>query len=131
GIERGDDHRFSAEAVGDATVVAIRRCSLDKLALSDSLLARQVVATAFLSLERAQQHMILLGRKSAVEKVAAFLLDMAERVHVDAIELPMSRSDIADYLGLTIETVSRTLTQFERDAVIELPAARRNIVLRN
>ena len=131
GIERGESYRCSAEAVSDATVVAYRRCSLETLASGDGALARQVVATALLNLERAQAHMILLGRKSATEKVATFLLDMAERVHVDAIELPMSRSDIADYLGLTIETVSRTLTQLERNAIIALPTARRNIVLRN
>lgn len=131
GIERGTDYHCSAEAVGEAVVVAYRRCSLEILAAGDMPLARQVVATALLNLERAQQHMILLGRKSATEKVATFLLEMADRVHVDAIELPMSRSDIADYLGLTIETVSRTLTQLERDGVIALPAARRNIVLRN
>jgi len=131
GIERGETYRCSAEAVGEATVIAYRRCSLEALAASDSVLARQVVATTLLSLERAQDHMILLGRKSAAEKVATFLLAMAERVHEDAIELPMSRSDIADYLGLTIETVSRTLTQLERDAVIALPTARRTIVLRN
>ena len=131
GIERGETYRCSAEAVGEATVIAYRRCSLEVLAASDSVLARQVVATTLLSLERAQDHMILLGRKSAAEKVATFLLAMAERVHEDAIELPMSRSDIADYLGLTIETVSRTLTQLERDAVIALPTARRTIVLRN
>lgn len=136
GIERGEEHRFSAEAVSAATVIAYRRCPLETLALSDSPLARQVVATALINLERAQEHAVLLGRKSAMEKVATFLLDMAERTHTDemaadAVELPMARSDIADYLGLTIETVSRTLTQLERDAVIALPAARRNIVLRN
>lgn len=136
GIERGAEHRFSAEAVSSATVIAYRRCPLEVLASSDGPLARQIVATALLNLERAQEHAVLLGRKSAMEKVATFLLDMAERVHhhcdvFDAIELPMARSDIADYLGLTIETVSRTLTQLERDAVIALPAARRNIVLRN
>lgn len=131
GIERSEEHRFSAEAVSPATVIAYRRCPLEALALADGPLARQVVATALLNLERAQEHMVLLGRKSAMEKVATFLLDMADRVHVDAIELPMARSDIADYLGLTIETVSRTLTQLERDAVIALPTARRNIVLRN
>lgn len=131
GIERGETYRCSAEAVGEATVIAYRRCSLETLAACDGALARQVVATTLLSLERAQDHMILLGRKSAAEKVATFLLAMAERVHEDAIELPMSRSDIADYLGLTIETVSRTLTQLERDAVIALPTARRTIVLRN
>jgi CRP/FNR family nitrogen fixation transcriptional regulator len=131
GIERGNEHRFSAEAVGDAVVMSFRRCSLDALAARDWTLATQVVATTFESLERAQRHKVLLGRRSATEKVAAFLLDFSDRVHLDSIELPMSRIDIADYLGLTIETVSRTLTQFERNAIIELPTARRNIVLRN
>ena len=131
GIERGTTYRSSAEAVGHVKIQIFRRCSLEELASSNSVLARQVVATALLNLERAQQHMILLGRKSASEKVATFLLDMAERVDVDAIELPMSRSDIADYLGLTIETVSRTLTQLERNNFIALPNVRRNIVLRD
>ena len=131
GIERGDLYHFSAEAVGEVTVLAYRRCSLDVLAAGDVSLARQVVDNALISLQRAQQHLILLGRRSATEKVATFLLDMAERVRHDTIELPMSRSDIADYLGLTIETVSRTLTQFERDGVISFSTARRNILLRN
>lgn len=155
GLERGEVHRFAAEAVGEAVVIAYRRCSLDALAAGQAPQARLVVAATLTSLERAQQHMILLGRKSAMEKVATFLLEMAERMHPaeavrpapqngraldgrapdakapPAIELPMSRSDIGDYLGLTIETVSRTLTQLERDGVIALPAARRNVVLRN
>jgi CRP/FNR family nitrogen fixation transcriptional regulator len=131
GIERGDEHRFSAEAVGDVTVVSFRRCSLELLAESNRPLACQIVSTALINLERAQQHMILLGRKSAIERVASFLLDTADRVATDTIDLPMSRTDIADYLGLTIETVSRTLTQLERDLVIAVPAMRRSIVLRN
>jgi CRP/FNR family nitrogen fixation transcriptional regulator len=75
--------------------------------------------------------MLLLGRKSAVEKIATFLLDLSARTGDDAVELPMSRTDIADHLGLTIETVSRSLTQLERQRVIEVPAHRRSIVLRN
>ena len=82
-------------------------------------------------LQRAQDHMLLLGRKSAQERVATFLLDMANRLSKSgAVELPMSRQDIADYLGLTIETMSRTMTQLERDSVIAIPASRR-IVLRD
>jgi CRP/FNR family nitrogen fixation transcriptional regulator len=84
------------------------------------------------SLERAQDHMLLLGRKSALEKIATFILDMSERVSDEgAVALPMSRADIADHLGLTIETVSRSLTELERRGVIEVPAQRRNIVLRD
>lgn len=132
GIESGEEHRFSAEAVGDATVVAYRRCGLDMLASSDNAFARQVVSAMMRSLERAQAHMLLLGRKSAVEKIATFLLDLSDRLAEEgAIDLPMSRTDIADHLGLTIETVSRSLTQLERQGVIELPAHRRSITLRD
>jgi CRP/FNR family nitrogen fixation transcriptional regulator len=131
GIERGTEYRLTAEAVGEAMIASFWRCSLEEPADPDRGLAREVVATALLNLERAQEHMILLGRKSATEKVATFLLNMAKRIEGDSIELPMSRSDIADYLGLTVETVSRTLTQFERKGAIELSTARRTIRLRD
>lgn len=132
GIESGDEHRFGAEAVCDTTVVAYRRCSLDTLAAGDAGFARQVVSAIMRALQRAQAHMLLLGRKSAVEKIATFLLDLSERLAVaGSVDLPMSRADIADHLGLTIETVSRSLTQLERQGVIELPAHRRSILLRD
>ena len=81
-------------------------------------------------LQRVRAHMLLLI-KSAEERVACFLLEMAGRLSTQAtVELPMSRQDIADYLGLTIETVSRTLTHLEAKAAIALPTSRR-VVLRN
>lgn len=130
GLESGADHRFTAEAVGDVSVVAFRRCNLETLARNDAELARLVVAAMMRSLERAQDHMLLLGRKSAIEKIATFLLDFAERLAATGdVELPMSRVDIADHLGLTIETVSRSLTQLERSGVIGLPTNRRAIRL--
>ena len=131
GIESGGEHRFSAEAVGDVAVVVYRRCALDTLASQDSAFARDIVAAMMRSLERAQEHMLLLGRKSALEKIASFLLDMADRAGEDAIALPMSRTDIADHLGLTIETVSRSLTELERKGLIALPVQRRSIRLRD
>jgi CRP/FNR family transcriptional regulator, nitrogen fixation regulation protein len=132
GIESGEEHRFTAEALGPATVVAYRRCGLEVLASTDAAFSRQIVAAMMRSLERAQEHMLLLGRKSAMEKIATFLLDMANRfAGTDHVDLPMSRTDIADHLGLTIETVSRSLTQLERQGVIALPAHRRTILLRN
>src|SRR4029078_13044710 len=82
-------------------------------------------------LQNAQKHMLLLGRKSAPERVATFLLDMAGRLSGSGtLELPMSRQDIADYLGLTIETVSRTLSQLQRDDIISNPSTR-GVVLRD
>jgi CRP/FNR family nitrogen fixation transcriptional regulator len=82
-------------------------------------------------LAHAQGRMLLLGRMTATERVANFLLEMSERRDAQrVVDLPMSRIDIADYLGLTIETVSRTLTQLENSAAIALPSSRR-VVLRN
>jgi CRP/FNR family nitrogen fixation transcriptional regulator len=132
GIEAGEEHRFTAEALRGTTVIKYRRGSFDALLSGGEALSRQIIAAMMRALERAQAHMLLLGRKSAVEKIAAFLLDLAEReTDHGHIDLPMSRTDIADYLGLTIETVSRTLTQLERQGIIAMPAQRRSIVLRN
>jgi CRP/FNR family transcriptional regulator, nitrogen fixation regulation protein len=131
GIEAGDEYRFCAEAVGDCVVIAYRRSNLGALMGNDTQLAQEMTMGMMRSLVRAQNHMLLLGRKSALEKIATFLLDMAERTSDDdALDLPMSRTDIADHLGLTIETVSRSFTQLERQGVIELPSAR-HVVLSN
>lgn len=131
GLEIGGEHRFAAEAVVDSTVVVIKRTAVVALANRQSDVARELWAVTARELVQAQNLMLTLGRKNAQERVAAFLLEMASRsFDRDAIELPMSRQDIADYLGLTIETVSRTLTQLESDAVIALPTSRR-VQLRN
>jgi len=130
GLEIGDDHTFSAEAVIDCKVLVIKRSALVALAGRDSGTARQLWTLAAAELQRAQDHIMLLI-KTAQERVAGFLLEMAKRSAVTAeVELPMSRQDIADYLGLSIETVSRTLTRLEKDAIIAVPSSRR-ILLRN
>src|SRR5438045_2078549 len=130
GIESGEEHAFSAEAITNAKVLVIKRSAVTALAARDSAVAQQLLALTAHELARMQHHIMLLI-KSAQERVAGFLLEMADRVHVrNEIELPMSRQDIADYLGLTIETVSRTLTQLENAAAIALPTSR-HIVLCN
>ena len=133
GLEAGAEHRFSAEAVGDASVIAYRRSRLSALIQEDPAFREQVMSSTLRSLERAQDHMLLLGRKTAQEKIATFLLDIAQRISNDdeKFELPMQRSDIADHLGLTIETVSRTLTQFARSGLIRLLPAGRSVSLCN
>jgi CRP/FNR family transcriptional regulator, nitrogen fixation regulation protein len=133
GLEAGSEHRFSAEAIGEATVIAYRRSRLGALIQDDAAFRDRIMTATLHSLERAQDHMLLLGRKTAQEKMATFLLDMAERLSKDDehFELPMLRSDIADHLGLTIETVSRTLTQFARSGLIRLLPAGRSIGLCN
>lgn len=126
GLEAGPVHRFSAEAIGDVTVRVAKRSALVALAARDSDLASDLWTLTAEKLRRAEDHMLLLGRKNAEERVASFLLEMADRAPDDlVVELPMSRQDIADYLGLTIETVSRTLTHLENRAAIELPSSRR------
>jgi CRP/FNR family transcriptional regulator, nitrogen fixation regulation protein len=129
GLEISKEHTFSAEAITKARVLVIKRRSLAAMAKRDHEVARQLWALTGGELERAQRHILLLI-KSAQERVASFLLEMAERISADGcVELPMSRQDIADYLGLTIETVSRMLTLLEREGAIEISSTRR-IVLR-
>ena len=130
GLDTGDLHSFSAEAIIDCRIVVIKRSTVIALAARHNDVAREMWALTACELQRVQDHILVLI-KSAQERVASFLLEMAERASdKGTIELPMSRQDIADYLGLTIETVSRTLTQLEKLAAIEVPTSRR-IVLRN
>jgi CRP/FNR family nitrogen fixation transcriptional regulator len=126
GVEAGADYGFSSEAVCDCTVISYRRRGLEASALQDSGLSRELFSYAMRSLARAQVHALLLGRRSAIEKVAAFLVDWATHsADTGTVTLEMTRQDIADYLGLTIETVSRTLSQFEREGLIAFTTARR------
>jgi CRP/FNR family nitrogen fixation transcriptional regulator len=130
GLESGAEHRFTAEAVEPVVVAAYKRSHFTSLLHDDPAFGEQLMASMLQSLERAHEHMVLLGRKTAQEKMATFLLDLAERLdRSDRVELPMQRTDIADHLGLTIETVSRTLTQMVRDGLIKLAAAGRTIIL--
>jgi CRP/FNR family nitrogen fixation transcriptional regulator len=130
GLESGNEHTFSAEAVTDAKVLVVKRSALIALAARDNDVAQQLWALTSGELRRVQDHVMLLI-KTAQERVVGFLLEMARRMPSgNQVELSMSRQDIADYLGLTIETVSRTLTQLENSSAIELPTSRR-IVLCN
>lgn len=130
GLEVGDKHGFSAEAIVDCKVLVIKRSNVIALAARDADITRQLWEMTAIELRRVQDHIMLLI-KTAQERVAGFLLEMASRTRgATEIELPMSRQDIADYLGLTIETVSRTLTQLENSGTIAVPASRR-IVLCN
>ncbi|WP_038377924.1 helix-turn-helix domain-containing protein [Bradyrhizobium sp. USDA 3256] len=125
GLEAGETHISSAEAVCEARVVMIKRSALMARACHERDIAEQLWGATARELRRSQQHLMLLIC-SAEERVVGFLHDMARRsVKNAAIELPMSRQDIADYLGLTIETVSRTFTQLEQNGVISLPTSRR------
>jgi CRP/FNR family nitrogen fixation transcriptional regulator len=130
GLEVGTEHTFSAEAIAESKVLVIKRRAVEAMAARDSEVARQLWTLTGCELKRVQDHILLLIQ-TAQERVVGFLLEMANRASGgNAVELPMSRQDIADYLGLTIETVSRTLSHLESAAAIEIPTSRR-IVLRN
>ena len=125
GLEAGREHMFSAEAIGHCEILVCRRSALFGIAARSAELGQALWAQTALELERAQAHLMLLGRKSACERVATFLAALADRCPGDReIVLHMSRQDIADYLGLTIETVSRTFTQLQSDGVIALNGCR-------
>ncbi len=127
GIETGDRHALAAEAVTDSAVSVVRRSMVEAAAARDPQAAHGLLKLVSGHLQKSQEHVLVLGRKGAGERVAAFLLQLADRVRPD-IELPMSRADIADYLALTIETVSRAFTQMERDHAIDLPSSRHVVV---
>src|SRR5690349_9985246 len=111
GLENGSTHRFTAEAIVETTVRLMKRASLAHVAESDAAVARDLLNMTASSLRHAEDHMLLLGRKTSLERVAAFLLEMDPRLTAAGImALPMCRRDIADYLGLTLETVSRALS---------------------
>jgi CRP/FNR family transcriptional regulator, nitrogen fixation regulation protein len=129
GLEPGPDHQFSAEALSDCTVLVVRR-SVVRAQTGDRELDRAILEATRRELQRVQDHVLLLGRKSAREKVAGFLMSLAQQQNDNNVQLPMGRQDMADYLGLTIETVSRTLTRLQHDAIVEFPALRRFRVTR-
>ncbi len=129
GMAAGAVYPFSAEAVEPVTVCRFRRGAYRTLLAELPSLEAALLDRASHDLQAAQEHMLLLGRKSAAERLASFLLDVAARGPGGVrkggeFPLPMSRSEIGDYLGLTIETVSRTLTKLKSAGVITLPTAR-------
>jgi len=133
GLESGAKHRLAAEAIIDTTVRLVKRRSLEQAAGTDVQVAHKLWTMTAGDLKHAEEHMLLLGRKSAMERVANFLLEMDRRLAVAGMgmmALPMCRRDIGDYLGLTLETVSRALSQLNDEGVLGFSGARQ-IVLRN
>ena len=119
GLENGSEHRFTAEAIVNTTVRLIKRRSLEIVAESDAMVSRNLLSMTTSNLQHAEDHMLLLGRKTSLERVAAFLIEMDRRLTAAGVmPLPMSRRDIADYLGLTLETVSRALSRLHELGII-------------
>jgi CRP/FNR family transcriptional regulator len=125
GLTASPRHSFSADAIGPVAVCRFSRASFSRYIEDKPHLLRRIHDLTIRELNLAQDHMVLLGRRSAEEKVATFLIAWRDRLAElkgpsKTVPLPMSRLDIADFLGLTIETVSRTFTKLDREGVIEI-----------
>ena len=132
GFSASSGYLFCVEAIVPGTRIArYIRGNAEKLADSNPQVARLLRRTAFASIDRLQRRTLMLGRRSALEKVSAFLLEMADRSRAAetegdlAVYLPMSRYDIADYLAMAVETLCRALTSLRLRGAIEFPDARR------
>lgn len=131
GLDPGSEHRLTAEAITNTTVRLVPRRNLEKAAASNVQVARNLWTITASDLRHAEDHMLLLGRKTAMERVATFLLEMDRRLaRAGMMALPMCRRDIGDYLGLTLETVSRALSQLNDEGILMFSSARQ-IALRN
>ena len=134
-----DENPLTAEAASDVELCRMPKLVLEQLVGTSAQLKQRLLQQSLQDLDEAREWMVTLGRKTAAERVASILLLIAARsVGRDVpltgsvtFDLPLIRADMADFLGLTIETVSRSLTQLERQGVIELPSHRRSIVLRD
>lgn len=128
GMSSNDEHAFSAEALEDAQLCWFPRNRFDDFVEEHGAMERELYRMAAHELAAAQQQMVLLGRKTANERLASFLLLLAGRAHhgqgsqAGVVRLPMNRSDIADYLGLTKETISRVMSTLRRNRLIRLRA---------
>lgn len=122
GLTASDEHEYTAEALCPSRLVTFERSSSG----DDGATA----AAALCELSRIHGHLAMLGRRSAEEKVASFLVDMAGRGASDQTKLPMSRQDMADYLGLALETVSRVLSRFRDQGLISFTSSRHFHIVR-
>jgi CRP/FNR family nitrogen fixation transcriptional regulator len=125
GFESGASYTLSAEAVSPCTLVSYSHKGLAVLAMHNQALTRQLYGHSLDGLARAQAHVRLLAHNGALEKIAGFLIECSElSADGSLITFAMARHDIADYLGITVETVSRTLTELRKESFIEFVSAR-------
>ena len=130
----GETTPYGVEALTDAHICVFERKDFDRFTREHPRLEHKLLERTLSELDRTRRWMLLLGRMNAEQKVASFLLEMADRLGLHGVDgattvvLPLSRQQIADVLGLTIETVSRQLTKLRGEGLIELPS-RREIVL--
>lgn len=135
----GTTTRHSVTALTESNVCVFSRADFDNFAHDHPALEHKLLKRTLAELDRTRNWMLLLGRKNAEERLATFLLDMAERLaetgcedgeeKLESFELPFSRQQVADLLGLTIETVSRQFTRLKKDGIVDLPSRRAVVIL--
>ncbi len=135
GFDSAETHEFTAEAITDSVLVRFAQPRVDASLEQNPHRSRHLLKHALQRLAAAQHQMLLLGRMTAMERIATFLLNLERRTRVGtagirAISLAMTRADIADHLGLTLETVSRMLNQLKRQGIIDLPHPQRICILK-
>lgn len=135
----GTTTRHSVTALTESNVCVFSRADFDSFAHDHPALEHKLLKRTLAELDRTRNWMLLLGRKNAEERLATFLLDMSERLAetgcddgeeiLESFELPFSRQQVADLLGLTIETVSRQFTRLKKDGIVDLPSRRAVVIL--
>jgi CRP/FNR family nitrogen fixation transcriptional regulator len=131
GFDCSSKRQTTADAIVKTTVRSVKRREIEVAAVNDIYISHFLLDMAIEDLNHARKQIVLLGRKTAIERVAAFLLEMEQRVpSASELPLPMCRRDIGDYLGLTLETVSRALSLFHEQGILEFGDAR-HIALKN
>jgi len=131
GFVESADQPVSAEAVTEVTLIAFPRTCFDKLARESEVVRAQLLRHLSTTLLSAHQHMFVLGCQKAKERLVSFLVRLSDRLDLsydDRLDLPMSRQDIADHLGLTIETISRSITALRNEGIILVPNAHQLIL---
>jgi CRP/FNR family transcriptional regulator len=129
GLSIGGVYPYTAEALAPSELCRFERASLTRMLDRFPKLERQLLSLASNELAQAQDHLMVLGRKTATERIATVLLKLADRIGQKknsgcALDLPMTRADLADYTGLTTETVSRTLSQLKKQGVVDTSGVR-------
>lgn len=118
GLDAAESYAFAAEAIVDTALIRYSRRKVEALAAEEPRIGQSLVEIMRAGLAAARERMLLLGHLTAMERIASFLLELSERRGDGGISLPMTRTDIADYLGLTMETVSRAFSQLKSGGII-------------
>jgi CRP/FNR family nitrogen fixation transcriptional regulator len=131
GLTTQPTHSLTSEAASDANILFFKRSALFSMATHESRIAKFLLTATLTEVRRTQEHSLLVSRDAKC-RVASFLIDLSKRTRTQTcLDLPMSHQDIADHLGLTIETLSRVITQMETSGLIARGRSSRDLILKD